>query len=366
MSYPLITREPSRRFFRISGEFDDIYLRMLVSSTKIRGMEKLDLSAIFQTIMRPFRRLVREDEGMPGLIRENEHLKAELADLKQTLSAATFGADGFPPGHFYSPVVSLEDIKARESHIWKKRKEADIPGIDFNTEAQLALMSALEKYYPEMPFTPEKQDGIRYYFENDFYSYLDGISLHCMIRHFRPARIVEIGSGFSSAVMMDTGQLFFGNGIRLNFIEPYPERLHALMRPEDHDACRVIPSFVQDCPMDIFTELQENDILFVDSSHVVKTDSDLTHIFFEILPRLKSGVLVHFHDIFFPFVYPREWIFAGRNWNETYMLRAFLQYNDSFRMILFNTFLAAEHPGVFDRMPLASRNFGGGFWMKRI
>jgi hypothetical protein len=111
--------------------------------------------------------------------------------------------------------------------------------------------------------------------------------------------------------------------------------------------------------------LKANDILFIDSTHVSKTNSDVNYLFFEILPRLQTGVLVHIHDIFFPFDYPREWILEGRSWNEAYLLRAFLQYNPRFEIVLFNDYLQTLHWDSFARLlPRFSKDGGGSVWLQ--
>src|SRR5262249_51820098 len=162
------------------------------------------------------------------------------------------------------------------------------------------------------------------------------ITLYGMIRHLKPQRIVEVGSGFSSAVMLDTSDRFFGGTISCTFIEPHPERLSSLLREGDREKHRVLARPVQDVDLEPFPELAANDILFVDSSHVAKVHSDVNRIFFEILPALAEGVSVQFHDIFYPFEYPKEWVYGGRAWNESYLLRAFLQYNRSFQVQFYN------------------------------
>ena len=111
---------------------------------------------------------------------------------------------------------------------------------------------------------------------------------------------------------------------------------------------------------------RENDVLFIDSTHVSKVGSDVNYIFFEILPRLRSGVHIHFHDIFYPFEYPKEWVYEGRNWNEIYMLRAFLQYNSDFQITYFQHMMTQRHRAFFqERMPLSVKNLGGNIWLKR-
>src|SRR5579863_7388758 len=131
----------------------------------------------------------------------------------------------YPAGHFYSPIISVDDIKQREVSIWRNHNADDIIGIDLQTANQLKLITSFEKYYNEMPFGDDKLNGLRYNFNNIYYSYTDAIVLYAMIRHFKPQQIIEIGSGFSSAVMLDTNELFFENSIKLTFIEPHPERL---------------------------------------------------------------------------------------------------------------------------------------------
>jgi len=112
--------------------------------------------------------------------------------------------------------------------------------------------------------------------------------------------------------------------------------------------------------------LGENDLLVIDSTHVLKTGSDVDRIFAEILPRLKQGVLIHFHDIFYPFEYPIDWVRQGRAWNEIYALRTFLQYNTTFRIVFFNTCLELLIPEYFaEKMPLCLKNTGGSIWLRK-
>jgi len=260
----------------------------------------------------------------------------------------------FPAGHYYSTVVSIDDIKRRELEIWKNEDKDGIPGIDLKTEEQIKLLNSFNGYYAELPFTREKQPNLRYRFENDYYSYSDGIVLYSMIRHFKPNRIIEIGSGFSSANMLDTNELFFDNKIDITFIEPYPEeRLIPIMTETDEKRTTVIKSDVQLIPLEVFKCLQAGDILFVDSTHAVKTGSDVNYIIFEILPALKIGVLIHFHDIFYPFEYPKDWVFRGYGWNESYFLKAFLMNNNTFDIRFFTDYLHIHYEQTFNEMPLA-------------
>ena len=252
----------------------------------------------------------------------------------------------YPNGHYYSPVFSIEDVKKREAEIWKNIDKEAIQGIDLQLVEQKNLVSQFYKYYAEQPFKPEKQPSVRYQFDNAYYSYTDGIILYSMIRYFKPKRIIEVGSGYSSMVMLDTNELFFKNRIELTFIEHFPERLSALMKASDEKSTTLIKRSIQEISLSVFEVLDKGDILFIDSTHVSKTGSDVNYIFFEILPLLKSGVLIHFHDIFYPFEYPKEWVFKGINWNEDYILRAFLTYNDKFKIKYFSHYLHRFHKDV--------------------
>ncbi|NNE32940.1 MAG: class I SAM-dependent methyltransferase [Winogradskyella sp.] len=271
----------------------------------------------------------------------------------------------YPNGHYYSPVFSIEDVKNREAEIWKDIDKASIQGIDLQLEEQKNLVSHFYKFYIEQPFKPEKQPSVRYHFENSYYSYTDGIILYSMIRHFKPKRIIEVGSGYSSMVMLDTNELFFENQINLTFIEPFPDRLTALMKGSDKNSITLIKSKIQQVSLSVFKKLTRGDILFIDSTHVSKTGSDVNYIFFDILPVLKSGVLIHFHDVFYPFEYPKEWVLKGINWNEGYILKAFLMYNDNFKIKYFSQFLHSFHKDVFNEMPSCFKSYGSSLWIQK-
>lgn len=241
-----------------------------------------------------------------------------------------------------------------------------IPGIDLREAEQLALLKAFEPYYDEIPFYHEKTDDLRYFFDNPAYSYSDAVFLYCMIRHLKPKRIIEVGSGYSSCVSLDTNELYFNNEIQNTFIEPYPDLVLSLIKKEDKRRINLISTDLQDVNLTLFSALEANDILFIDSTHVAKVDSDVNYVFFEILPSLPAGVYIHFHDVFYPFEYPKEWVYENRAWNELYMLRAFLEYNKAFRIIAFNTFLEHFYSEYFaERMPLCMKNPGGSIWIQK-
>jgi len=283
--------------------------------------------------------------------------RAELARLRPT--------QVFPPGHFYSPFPDLEELRENEEEIFNIPES--IPSVNLNEESQLRLLASFADYYKELPFKDEKTEGFRYYFINDKYGYSDAIYLYCMLRHVKPNRIIEVGSGYSSCVTLDTNEHFLGNSLTCTFIEPYPELLESLLKDEERDKVQIIQRKLQEVSLDTFDSLEENDILFIDSTHVSKVHSDVNYIFFDILPRLKKGVYIHFHDIFFPFEYPKEWIYQGRAWTEDYLMRAFLQYNEAFEIILFGSYLGIFHAKeVGEVLPLCLKNSGGSLWLRKI
>jgi len=271
-----------------------------------------------------------------------------------------------PPGHFYSPMPSQDEVNRDAARLFGSPNRI-IPGIDLNEVKQLALLEEIKRYYRDLSFPVHKSHGRRYFYENPMYGYSDAIFLYGIIRHADPKRIVEVGSGHSSCAMLDTIDLHLDRQVESTFIEPYPDRLLSLLRPEDLGRVKILTERVQDVGLDPFLALDRNDILFIDSSHVMKTGSDVNYLLGEILPRLRLGVYVHFHDIFYPFEYPNEWVSGGRAWNEAYALRAFLAFNEAFEIVLFNTYLERFHKEIFERdMPLCLVNEGASIWLRRV
>lgn len=265
----------------------------------------------------------------------------------------------FPAGHYYSPIVNLDEYKKNGN---PNRKGA-ILDIDLREKQQTNLITELEAILKETP-NWDSDKSLRYQFDNKWFPRVDGIFLYSLIRKFNPQRIIEVGSGYSSALMLDTNDLFMNNSIHFTFIEPNSERLESLLRKDDHKKTIIIKQFVQSVNLDIFKTLKANDFLFIDSSHITKSASDVNFLFFNILPILPSGVIIHVHDIFYPLEYPEDWITRGRNWNEIYLLRAFLQNNKDYEIVLFNDYLQQNHPSIFDQNKcFKGQKNGSGFYM---
>lgn len=272
----------------------------------------------------------------------------------------------FPPGHYYSPLPDLTDICARKEQIWQSGV-SNFPGIELRLDEQMKLLEKVAERAVDYPFPAQPSQEFRYHYENDFFPLTDGTIYHALLRYWRPSQVVEIGSGFSSALLLDTRDHFLESDTTCTFIEPDTSRLRSLLRPADGDV-RIIESRLQECEEDIFGLLRAGDILFVDSSHVSKVGSDVNEIVFNVLPRLQAGVYVHFHDIYYPFEYPLSWLEKGWAWNEAYLLRAFLQFNDAFEVVLWNRFITTA---LYESIPeqlkkLLLPGTGGSIWLRKV
>ena len=271
-----------------------------------------------------------------------------------------------PDGHFYSPIPDHDEVRRNEERIF--RIPESLSAIELNIDEQLLTLNSLAGFSDEMPFQTEKTEGLRYCLKNPMFGFADGISLYGLIRHLKPKRIIEVGAGYSSCVMLDTNERFFENSIACTFIEPNPASFLSLIKPADLDRIQLVKTPLQEVDPDTFRNLSANDILFIDSSHVSKAGSDVNYLIFEVLPELQSGVYVHFHDVFYPFEYPRQWICdLGISWNEAYLLRAFLQYNQSFRIALFINYLERFHLDQLRALiPQSAGGAGGSLWLRTV
>jgi len=229
------------------------------------------------------------------------------------------------PIHYYEPIPDFRSITSEQL---ERRRE--FRSIDFGWDAQLQLLRDLSAFRIEF----EAAD-----FKNDYFNGLDAAVLYSLIRHLRPRRVIEIGSGYSTR-FAHKALTRNADGGKLTCIEPHPEeRLNGLRL-----SVEVIQKRVEEIDVDFFSCLQANDILFIDSSHTVKFGSDVCYEFLEVLPTLRPGVWVHVHDIFFPHDYPAEWLLKRRlALNEQYLLEAFLSFNREFQVALANHWLTLDH-----------------------
>lgn len=293
----------------------------------------------------------------------------ESAEFRQRMgspppsAAAAAHAEFVPAGHFYSAIPSADDRRRAIDHF--RSAPADLPGVEMEVERQWRLLETLLPLLDPAGIPEVPAAGRRYGFTNPSFGPGDALGLQAMMRHLRPRRIVEVGSGHSSALMLDVDEFHLGRSVDFTFLEPYPQLLRGLMKPGD-PAWAIQERMLQDADLDLFRRLEANDMLFVDSTHVLKAGSDVGRLLFEVLPALQPGVVVHVHDIFWPFEYPSTWLDEGRAWNEAYALRAFLQYNRCFSVLLFVNLLAQRDRGWFERhAPTVLRNVGGSIWLRR-
>lgn len=264
-----------------------------------------------------------------------------------------------PFNHYESPYVDIKQIHENEDDIFDCKKE--ILNIDFNVDEQLELLQKMIDL--ELPNWENGTNGTgcRYYYLNSWFGKGSADALGYMMQVIKPRNIIEIGSGFSTAVMLDVNERFMKNRIRITSIEPRAGRLKKLIKPSDN--LEIYEKDLQEIPTNFFDKLEENDILFIDSSHVSKIGSDVNYLLFEVLPRLKKGIYIHFHDVFYPFIYPAQWIYEGRVYNETYMLRAFLMDNRNYSIQLFGDMLEKR---CIEKIPVKLRGCGcGSLWIKK-
>lgn len=267
----------------------------------------------------------------------------------------------FPFNHYESPYSQQNELNIyREC----KKNEDALLDLNINIENQLEFCPKLLHYASDFLEKKEKSD-FRYREDNSYFRLGDAFVLHSMMREYHSQRVIEIGSGFSTCVMLDTREYWEDcSDMKIMCIEPYPERLYANIRSTDEISIK--RSFVQNVDFKEFEDMNENDILFIDSSHVTRTGGDIPYEYFQILPRLKPGVLIHIHDIFYPFAYSEKWILEGRAYNEAYLLRALLMNSHAYEIIFWNDLMREKYSCHIPESNPVRNVFGGGsLWLRK-
>ena len=269
------------------------------------------------------------------------------------------------PGSYQSPVANPAELADHMRDIAAAGPE--LAGITIDRAAMIALWEALLPFLVTFPFPATQTPGFSYFYDNMFYGVADALILQAMLRRYKPRRFVEIGSGFSSACAVDTVDRFLGGTCAFTFIEPNPERLLGLLG-ERARTSRFFQQPVQTVSLALFEELEAGDLLFIDSSHVLRTGSDVCRELFDILPRLASGVIVHIHDILWPFDYSEHWIVQqNRSYNEAYAVRAFLTDNPHWNILFFNDYFGKfEGDRIRRTFPDFTANFGDSLWLQKV
>lgn len=266
--------------------------------------------------------------------------------------------------HYYEPLINPK------KHLHKSLKEDRVlPAVDFNINEQLELLKKFNYNNELSQFPINKKGDKEFYYNNGSYESGDAEYLYNIIRYFKPRNIIEIGSGSSTLMAI--------NAITMNreenktysckhiCIEPYEQPWLSNVNVE------LVRERVEMVDKNIFNTLQKNDILFIDSSHIIRPQGDVLFEYLELLPLLAPGVLVHIHDIFSPKDYPENWIINNHLlWNEQYLLEAFLSFNKDFKVIGSLNFLTHNYRKEMENVcPIFSNNKNreaGAFWMIRV
>ncbi|MCA1727105.1 MAG: class I SAM-dependent methyltransferase [Actinobacteria bacterium] len=265
----------------------------------------------------------------------------------------------------------IPELEALPPSLWGK--PADMPGIDLDEAGQLRLAERFQqRYRDEYGALPRERTSSPhgYFVNNGYFEAVDGEVLYSMVRDLTPRRIIEVGSGYSTYLAAQAAAVNEAGGAapcELIAIEPHP---NPVLRRGFPGLTRLIRAGAETVRPELFESLEENDILFIDSSHVLRTGGDVQHLYLQVLPRLRPGVVVHAHDIFLPSEYPREWIVDDMQFlSEQYVLQAFLALNGSFRVLWGSSFMHTHHPdALVAAFPsyAPGRSWPASFWMRRI
>jgi hypothetical protein len=255
------------------------------------------------------------------------------------------------PGHFYSPLTSRGDVE-------QALKGPPVVGVDLREEAQLSLAARLQ------PILSQPPPGPRYIADNRMFGSADTAVYRAMLHHLRPRQIIEVGSGNSTAVALDEAEAARIPDVDITCIDPFPGVLQQMLRPDDASRISIVAQPVQRVSLDRYRRLAAGDVLFIDSSHVAKAGSDVVWLLLHVMPTLDPGVVVHLHDVFWPFEYPLAWLRQHRDWNESYLLHAFLIGNESWEILLFPSWFWRCHPGRVPRQIAADQP--GSIWLRKV
>ena len=272
---------------------------------------------------------------------------------------------------FYSPIPYLSEL---DDDLWSRRSE--LIGINLNAKKQLELLSSFVSSYRDgYEQFPLEETAIlhEYYVNNSGFESVDGEILYCMIRRFKPHRLIEIGSGFSTRLIVQSilknKEENDQDTCHFTTIDPFPSDIVREGFPHFSGA-QLICKKVENVPLSEFSTLSENDILFIDTSHVLKTGGDVAYEYLEILPRLNKGVVIHVHDIFLPAEYPKVWpLGSGQFFNEQYLLQAFLAFNNSFAVLWAGSYMHLNYPDALEKAFSSykrAERWPGSFWITKV
>jgi len=339
--------------------------RDFIDRVQARDDELLDAGVLTPTHVMA---IMVADKGVTPRIWRDRTVQSSIRDPGADVTALTEVRHCWPLGHYYSPVPDTRVLSEEptRSRVWPDRPPPT-PGIDWRDGQQVALVRELGRQDPMVFPTSDTGDPADYHTDNEMFAPLDAWFLQGMLRHHRPARVIEVGCGWSSLVTARVNREHFGGSIDFTCIEPYPPEF---LGDGIDGIDRLIVSPVQDVPIERFRELGENDVLFIDTAHVIKTGGDVQYLYHHVIPNLRSGVVIHIHDIFLPWDYPKQWVLDGRGWNEQYLLQSFLSFNSAFEIRAGVAWMNAHHRDVLAEAvpgyPTSTPDSGGSFWLQRV
>ena len=270
---------------------------------------------------------------------------------------------------YYSPLVDLEELGEA---FWQRR--SPMHGVTLDPAAQLAWAEAeLAPYLREFtaPQTAPPGRELEYFTDNEHFEAVDAEVTYAMVRHGKPKRIVELGSGFSTQVLARAVVRNRDEGFPCELVtyNPYPsDRMRAVLAAGVDGLAAHREVRAQDVPLDTITSLQAGDVLFIDTTHVVKVGSEVVHLFLEVLPLVADGVVVHIHDIALPYEYPKRFIVGFEmGWAEQYLLQALLQHNPTWEVVFADqAVVRADFARMQALVPnLREHHVPSGWWMRR-
>jgi predicted O-methyltransferase YrrM len=270
----------------------------------------------------------------------------------------------YPAGHYYSPIPDLNDVRARRAQLFDRTKKP--AEVELREDAQWATLAEMSDALGGFPWDGHGIADGRYRYDNEMFGRGDAAVLAGLLMARRPKRFVEVGSGWSTSVALDVRDRFL-DGLQVTCIEPYPERLLRATGTPAQSGIRLLETRLETADPEVFRTLEPGDFLFVDSTHVGKIGSDVNTVLFDILPELPDGVVIHFHDIPWPFEYWEDWVFDGRAWNEAYLLHAFMANNARYRLALWPHMLKTlDGDRYASTLPDAHGDAGGSIYLEKL
>jgi predicted O-methyltransferase YrrM len=256
--------------------------------------------------------------------------------------------------HYYEPLFNFKQLKK------KLYKDRNLPGINFNLNQQLNNLSSLV-YTNELIDLNLKKNSTNFNFniKNGFFEHGDAEIYYQLIRHIKPKNILEIGSGHSTLIALEAikkNKNIDKINTKINCVEPYENTWL------DNFNIKIIRKKIEDLNTNYYLSLKSGDILFIDSSHMIRPQGDVLKIFFEIIPKLKKGVIIHIHDIFTPKDYPEKWLInEHRFWNEQYLVEALMMNKNRYEIYLMLNYLKNNaYKKLKEKCPYLKKKFEPG------